>query len=139
MHQSFALNYGLLKTGLPLIIVEVFNQELCILLDTGSNRNIIDDRVYQHFKEKLPAYSKADRLSTLQSQAVEGLEITVSFKFESVDYCEPFINTRCIDSFNTIQSESGIQIHGILGSNFFVKHGWVINFDNLKVSVKKVI
>lgn len=137
MQQSFALNYGLLKTGLPLVIVKVFNLELCFLLDTGSNRNIIDERVYNHFKDKLNIVGENEEVSTLQSLS-KGFELEIPFLFEGSDYNETFICTGRIDGFDLIEEESGIQIHGILGSNFLLKYGWVIDFDNMMVSLNKL-
>ena len=134
--KKFPLTYGLLKTGLPLIIVEVFNQELCFLLDTGSNRNIIDLRIYNHFNDKLSAQSSAGSLLSLGGNTGESIEIEIPFEFEKISYCEPFLCTGNIDSFDEIKAESGVQIHGILGSQFFVKHDWVINFEKQMVFMK---
>ena len=41
--MTFPLNYGLSKTGLPLIVVKLFERNICLMFDTGSNRNIIDN------------------------------------------------------------------------------------------------
>ena len=51
-------------------------------------------------------------------------------------YCEPFLCTGKIDSFDEIKTESGVQIHGILGSQFFVKHEWIIDFEKQSVYMK---
>jgi len=131
--KQFPLTYGLLKIGLPLIIVEVFNQELCFLLDTGSNRNIIDQRIYHHFNDKLSAQSGVGGLLSLAGNTGESIEIDIPFEFERTSYCEPFLCTGEIHSFDEIKSESGLQIHGILGSQFFVKHDWIIDFEKQTV------
>jgi len=128
MNIQFPINYGLLKVGLPLIVVKLFDNDICLLLDTGSNRNIIDYRIHNHFKDKLLESKRSDSLLTLNGQS-EGVEVSIPFTFEGVDYNECFICTNETDSFDTIRAESGIQIHGILGNNFFLKEGWVIDFD----------
>ena len=131
--KQFPLTYGLLKTGLPLIIVEVFNQELCFLLDTGSNRNIIDLRIYNHFNDRLPMQTSTGSLLSLGGNTGESMEIEIPFVFEQISYCETFLCTGKIDSFDEIKIESGLQIHGILGSQFFVKHDWIIDFEKQTV------
>ena len=49
---NIPINYGLLHSGLPLIVVEIKNQNLCFLLDTGSNKNLIDKRVSEFFRNE---------------------------------------------------------------------------------------
>ena len=130
--MTFPLTYGLSKTGLPLIVVKVFDQNLCLMLDTGSNRNIIDNRFYEHFKDRLKPSETSSEVFTLNGTAA-GMTVEVPFTFEEKDYQEPFICTEQTDAFNKIHEESGIQIHGIVGNNFFLKHGWVLDFEKVEL------
>ena len=129
---KFPLNYGLSKTGLPLIVAKIFDNDVCLMLDTGSNRNIIDSRIYDLFKDKLIPSETSSEVITLNGAAT-GTTIEVPFNFENQDYNEPFICTEIVDAFDKIHEESGIQIHGILGNNFFLKHGWVLDFEKIIV------
>ena len=133
--MTFPLNYGLSKTGLPLIVVKIFEHDICLMLDTGSNRNIIDNRIYDHFKEKLNQPATSSEVYTLNGTTT-GITIEIPFSFEKNNYSEPFICSEIADTFDKINEESGIQIHGLLGNNFFLKHGWVLDFD--KVTVHKI-
>ena len=130
--MTFPLNYGLSKTGLPLIVVKIFENDICLMLDTGSNRNIIDQRIYVHFKDRLKQSEISDEVFTLNGAAA-GTTIDVPFCFEENDYQEPFLCTDNTDAFDKIQEESGIQIHGILGNHFFLKHGWILDFERIEV------
>jgi hypothetical protein len=42
-----------------------------------------------------------------------------------------FIVRDMADAFNEVKSNSGVTIHGILGSDFFQKYKYVINFNEL--------
>jgi len=130
--MTFPLNYGLSKTGLPLIVVKIFGCDVCLMLDTGSNRNIIDHRIYDHFKDKLKQSKSSSEVYTLNGTA-KGITIDVPFCFEEHDYFEPFLCTEMTETFDKIHDESGIQIHGILGNHFFLKHGWVLDFEKVTV------
>ena len=130
--MTFPLNYGLSKTGLPLIVVKLFDHDICLMLDTGSNRNIIDQRIYDHFKDRLKQSETSDEVCTLNGTAT-GITIDVPFNFEEHDYLEPFLCTEMADAFDKINEESGIQIHGILGNHFFLKYGWVLDFERIEV------
>ena len=133
--MTFPLNHGLYKTGLPLIVAKLFSNDICLMLDTGSNRNIIDHRIYDHFKEKLNKSSTSSKVHTLNGAAA-GITVDVTFSFEGDDYQEPFLCTEASDTFDKIHDEDGIQIHGILGNHFFLKHGWVLDFERIEVYKK---
>ena len=66
-----------------------------------------------------------------------GVSIDIPFTFETIDYSEPFICTEMIEAFDKIKTGSGIQIHGILGNQFFLKHGWIIDFETVTVCTNK--
>ena len=130
--MTFPLNYGLSKTGLPLIVAKIFGNDICLMLDTGSNRNIIDHRIYDHFKDRLKQSETSDEVCTLNGTAT-GMIVDVPFCFEDHNYHEPFLCTEAYETFDKINEESGIQIHGILGNHFFLKHGWILDFDKVTV------
>ena len=130
--MTFPLNYGLSKTGLPLIVAKIFDHDICLMLDTGSNRNIIDHRIYDHFKDKIKQSNTPSEVHTLNG-ASAGITVDVPFSFEEHDYLEPFLCTETGDTFDKIHDEDGIQIHGILGNHFFLKHGWVLDFERIEV------
>ena len=130
--MTFPLSYGLSKTGLPLIVVKLFDHDICLMLDTGSNRNIIDHRIYDHFKDRLKQSEISSEVYTLNGTSA-GITIDVPFFFENNFYHEPFLCTETSETFDKINEESGIQIHGILGNHFFLKYGWVLDFDNVTV------
>jgi len=130
--MTFPLNYGLSKAGLPLIVAKIFEHDICLMLDTGSNRNIIDQRIYDHFKDRLKQPETPSSVYTLNG-AASGKTIEIPFSFEEQDYLEPFICSETAETFDKINDESGIQIHGLLGNHFFLKHGWVLDFDKITV------
>jgi len=132
--MTFPLNLGLHKAGLPLIVVNMFDNNVCLLLDTGSNQNIIDERVYEHFNGKHPEKEPSKQSLTSHGVITGGTTINIPFTFENQDYIEPFESLTIFEeAFEKIYEESGIQVHGILGNHFFLKHGWVLDFEQIKV------
>lgn len=132
---SFPIGLGLQKVGLPLIVVQLFDEDICLLLDTGSNQNIIDKRIYELYEFRIQL-SGAVRIATLNRFVVGLDEVIIPFKFEGVEYNEPFTCVENIEGFNVIKEESDIQVHGILGNYFFLEHGWIIDFDKIIVLQK---
>jgi hypothetical protein len=129
---SFPLSYGLKKTGLPLIVVEINQQNLCFMLDTGSNKNLIDQRVYKFFKEQVEAVGSSTILG-LEGNKQDTPIVKLSFNFESHSYSTNFNVFDSTNAFGAIEKESNIQIHGILGNEFFIENEWIIDFEKLTV------
>jgi hypothetical protein len=130
---KFPLSYGLKKIGLPLIVVEINQQNLCFLLDTGSNRNLIDQRVYEFFKEQVETVGSSSILG-LEGNRQDTPVIKLSFNFENHSYSTNFNVFDSTNAFGAIEKESDIQIHGIIGNEFFIENEWVIDFEKLIVS-----
>lgn len=136
MHSKTPLSYGLNKTGLPLIVIEINQHNLCFLLDTGSNKNLIDQRVYEYFKEHSETVGNSS-IFGLDGNKTETPIIKLSFNFENSPYSTKFSVFELEKSFGAIEKESDIQIHGILGNEFFIENGWVIDFDKLTLYSSK--
>ncbi len=120
---------GLQQIGLPLLIVKAQAKNLCFLLDTGSNINVLDKRVAEFFQ-----------LSggTVQQQqfGIDGiLRITdvveMAFALEEREYKADFSVIDLSSAFGKVEAESGIQIHGLLGCSFMEQQKWVLDFENL--------
>ena len=130
---NFPLTYGLKTIGLPLIVVEINQQNLCFLLDTGSNRNLIDQRVSEFFKEQVETVGSSTILG-LEGNRQDTPVIKLSFNFENHSYSTNFNVFDSTNAFGAIEKESDIQIHGIIGNEFFIENEWVIDFEKLIVS-----
>ena len=131
--MTFPLNHGLHKAGLPLIVVNIFDHDICLMLDTGSNQNIIDDRIYEHFRDRLSTSESSGEILSLTGVTTRGIILNLPFTFENQEYIEPFVCSNTSESFEKIENESGIRIYGILGNHFFLKHGWILDFDKVTV------
>jgi len=129
----YPITFGLKKTGLPLIIVQLFDENICLLLDTGATNNIIDKRVYEHFKDEIKTLETTSSIIGLQGEIKENMTIELPFSFENTNYLEPFTCTEDIVGFEAVKKEIGTSIHGILGTYFFIKHNWIIDFDKMEV------
>jgi len=129
------ISFGLRKIGLPLIVVNVYQQNLCFLLDTGSNKNLLDQKVYDYFKEKIKAVGSGEMFGLDGNKFVTTI-IKLSFNFENHSYTTNFNIFDSKDSFTTIEKKSDIQIHGILGNEFFIENEWIIDFEKLTLYSK---
>lgn len=128
MEHSLLLSIS--KVQLPLIIVEVKEKFLCLILDTGSTCSLIDSTVVEYFK---------DIVEPVGDYCISGIEgtkhkvdmITLPFNFEGQVYKPRFCVRPLLDAFKSIEDESGIQVHGLLGTDFLLENQWIVDFRTL--------
>ena len=124
------LSYGICKTKLPIILVEIEDKYLCFILDTGSTCSLIDSSVVEYFK---------DIVGPVGDYCISGIEgtkhkvdmITLPFNFEGQVYKPRFCVRPLLDAFKSIEDESGIQVHGLLGTDFLLENQWIVDFRTL--------
>ena len=121
-------------TELPVITFVNNNVKLNFLLDTGSNNSLINKSILNMLD-----YKELDGTSKLIG--VEGNNIKNSIcemKIEYKDYIfDTTFNIADLDTpFNVIKQEDGVQLHGILGSLFFQKYKYILDFQSLIAYMK---
>lgn len=138
MHRTIPIKYSVYNIGLPVIPIKLFNAEnhSLLLVDTGSDRSIMDIAVYNHFKDKIINPQRGQNIITTNGNTTSTL--TAQFDFiidDSLKFSEPFTCMECSVGFNQIEKETGYQLHGILGTDFLVKHQWKIDFEKLQIHI----
>ena len=131
MKQS--LFVALSEIGLPTIIVEAQAKNLCFLLDTGSNINVLDKRVAEFFQLSggTAQQQQFGIDGTLQTTDV----VEMTFSLEEREYKADFSVMDLSSAFGKVEEESGIQIHGLLGCSFMEQQKWVLDFEKLCLSI----
>ena len=51
--------------------------------------------------------------------------------FEGQVYKPRFCVRPLLDAFKSIEDESGIQVHGLLGTDFLLENQWIVDFRTL--------
>lgn len=129
----FPLALGVEKTGLPLIVTSGKLKNLCFLIDTGSTHNTLFDFVYEHFKDEFKLLNCTCRTMGIEGHYKETPVIEATFNFEGANYTSSFAVLDDSEAVAQIQKETGIQIHGVLGTQFFIENKWIIDFEQLSI------
>ena len=124
------LSFSISKVQLPLIIVKVKEKYICFILDTGSTCSLIDSTVVEYFK---------DIVEPLGDYCISGIEgtkhkvdiVALPFNFEGQIYKPKFCVRPLLDAFKSIEEENGIQVHGLLGTDFLLENQWIVDFRTL--------
>jgi len=131
--NKFNLTYGLKKAKFPLIPVIVQDKNLCFLLDTGSNINMIDTKVYEYFKDITEQVGELTHFG-IEGNQEESITVKMPFSFEGCSFTPIFSVVNLDSAFSKIKEKTGMPIHGLLGNKFFIEHGWVLDFDKMELS-----
>jgi len=132
--MEFPLTFGLQKTGLPLILTSGKLKNLCFLIDTGATHNVLFTYVYEHFKSEFKLLSEKQNIMGIEGHCKETPIIEATFDFEGSEYTSTFSVFDATEAIAQVQQETGVQIHGILSTDFFIQNKWIINFDKLIIS-----
>ena len=132
--MEFPLTFGLQKTGLPLILTSGKLKNLCFLIDTGATHNVLFNYVYEHFKSEFKLLSEKQNIMGIEGHCKETPIIEATFDFEGSEYTSTFSVFDATEAIAQVQQETGVQIHGILSTDFLIQNKWIINFDKLIIS-----
>ena len=128
-----SLNSILSKLGLPLLIVKAQAKNLCFLLDTGSNINVLDKRVVEFFQ--LSSGTAQQHQFGIDGTLRTTNVVEMTFSLEEREYKAAFSVMDLSSAFGKVEEESGIQIHGLLGCSFMEQQKWVLDFEKLCLSI----
>lgn len=120
---------------LPIITFYNKDKKLNFLLDTGSdlsyiNKSILPSLEYIEINESRNIISVGGN-----SQSLGCCNMIVTYK--SQKFIDRFYISDLDEAFGAIKAETGVQIHGILGSKFFVKYKYVLDFKDLIAYIRK--
>ena len=119
---------------LPVVTFYNGDTKLNFLLDTGSNVSYINSSIIP-----LLVHEKTDK--EMNTIGIEGNKVSNQFCKMSVTYKnqvfeEEFSIADLDEAFGVVKQESGVQIHGILGSKFFERYKYVLDFKELIAYIK---
>ncbi len=116
-------------TELPVVTFYSSGTKLNFLLDTGSNNSIINKSILESVQ-----YSKLDYEMTtfgMEGNKIVNNVYSIPIEYKGQKYDGEFTAIDMSDAFGHIKKESGVTIHGVLGSLFFKKYQYVLDFDKL--------
>lgn len=126
---------GFALTELPIISLYQGENHFNFLLDTGSNDSIIDSNILDKLE-----YDMSDKQNSLfgmegNKEIVSICNITLSYN--GVDFPYEYNIRDMSAAFGSIKIESGVTLHGIIGSKFFNKYKYVLDFESLIAYAKR--
>lgn len=128
VHIPFKESMDLIN--LPVVTFINNNTKLHFLLDTGSDDSFITSSIV----DLLDIKSNDSKISNIQTGG--GIissrgRVTLDISYLDFSYENTFIVSDLDSSFKNIADSRGIQVHGIIGSLFFRRYGYKLDFKKL--------
>lgn len=130
--MEYLIQHSISKVGLPLIVT-ADKPNLCFLMDTGATHNMLFSFVYEHLKSSFTATSEKNMIMGIGGEKKETMQIETQLSFGGQNSSALFSVIDSDKAVAQIQSETGVQIHGILGIPFLIDNKWILDFNNLKI------
>lgn len=130
---SFQAGYDL--TDLPIVTLKQGDRKLNFLLDTGATDSLIDANVLKTLE-----HSPTDMCTEVMD--INGHRKTanyyvVTLSFKDRDYTFVYASMNMTSAFGDVKKNTGVTVHGIIGSKFFNKFKYILDFDELIAYSKK--
>lgn len=116
-------------TELPVVTFYNGTNKLNFLLDTGSNMCVINSRNIESL-----SYTRLDEKGSIhgmEGNVINVEHISMDFTHNGKSYTSTFQVVDMQEAFDRVKQESGVTIHGILGSKFFEEYKYVLDFKEL--------
>lgn len=118
-------------TELPVVTFINNDKKINFLLDTGSNMSQINSSVLKSLDLKYSMTNRGAKVTGMEGNAREVNLCTMFLTYKNKVFIDDFQINDLDRAFNMIKRETGVQIHGILGSLFFKKYKYVLDFNEL--------
>lgn len=120
---------------MPIVTFYQGDKKFNFLLDTGSNYSHISKEAAKEIQgETMEAQAKVSGIGEGTTSGV--CRTTLSYKGANYDI-DLSITDHLTDAFAAIKAETGVQVHGLIGNQFFQKHKYVLDFEELVAYTKK--
>lgn len=118
------------RTKTPMIIVHLYGKKCRFLLDSGAHQNCLDIQFLYTIKDKLKGKTMAegDKIQVGNGAIMDSYGMQVRFNIRNMEFNEDFLVSD-LKGLREFSNREGLNITGILGSEFFDKHKWKIDFD----------
>lgn len=124
---SFQQSFDL--TELPVVTFRQGDNKYNFLLDSGSTDNVIDSRYLNTLKHEM--YEGKGNLTGMDGimHTVSACDLTFSYK--DLEYTYMYLIKDMQGVFSYIKQQTGVTLHGIIGTRFFAKYKYILDFENL--------
>lgn len=113
--------------NVPVITLYQGDKKFNFLLDTGADDCVIHSKYLDNIKYELTDYVTSH--FGLDGQGEEVKICNIDLFYNKQEYRSEFVIRDLSNIFDIIKQDSGVTLHGVLGSRFFAKYKYILDFD----------
>lgn len=113
---------------LPIITFYNGDRKINFLLDTGSNISYLNKSIVSSLV--VESTGEESNIIGIEGNKVNCKICKMIIRRKNQEFEEEFSIADLDKAFRIVKEESGVQIHGILGSRFFEKYKYVLDFKD---------
>ena len=113
---------------LPVITFYNGDKKINFLLDTGSNISYLNESIVSSLVTE--STGEESNIIGIEGNKVNCKICKMIIRRKNREFEEEFSIADLDKAFSIVKKESGVQIHGILGSRFFEKYKYVLDFKD---------
>jgi predicted aspartyl protease len=113
---------------LPVITFYNGDKKINFLLDTGSNISYLNESIVSSLVTE--STGEESNIIGIEGNKVNCKICKMIIRRKNQEFEEEFSIAGLDKAFSIVKKESGVQIHGILGSRFFEKYKYVLDFKD---------
>lgn len=127
--SEISFKQGFELTDLPLVTLYQGDKKFNFLLDTGSNNSVIDSNILDQIEHTI--CEKKSNVYGMEGNKQEVSVCEIELSHKNVSYKYPYLICNMKNAFDSIKQDTGVNLHGIIGSKFFNEFKYVLDFDEL--------
>lgn len=113
---------------LPVVTFYNGDKKINFLLDTGSNISYLNESIVSSLVTE--STGEESNIIGIEGNKVNCKICKMIIRRKNQEFEEEFSIADLDKAFSIVKKESGVQIHGILGSRFFEKYKYVLDFKD---------
>lgn len=122
--------------SVPVVTFMNGGNKLHFLLDTGGDYSYIDKSIVPMVSVKDKSDDAINIVTGSGSATSEG-KVTLDFSYKEHIFEETFVVQDLKEQFASAFGPYGVVVHGVLGSSFFARYKYEINYEDLTAYSKK--
>ena len=124
------------RTDLPVISLKINGKYEWFLVDSGASCNLIKQSYFDTIKDKPEVTENKNGIYTGSDQ-IKSEYCTFDLSYKKTKFNQEVFNIAQLNVFDINRSKYGMNIVGIVGSPFFNKYKWVVDFQDMVIWINK--
>ena len=124
------------RVEMPFVQIGVDDERsIIMLIDTGSNVNVMFDYAYQELKQMMKEEEGKSTLVGIGGESAPMDFVSGDFSICGKTYNMLFVLQVDNEIGKRLSQEKGFPIAGIIGTSFMTEHGWIIDFGKQAIII----